>query len=101
MDIDPQPLAPLPQSRKRAASSPSPAPDAVPGAEYGSSEHDAGHAAVRARVTSELDTLGVIPRDEAWQLHLAQVLEVEDGRAGDGLTLLCVGERKEALELLR
>ncbi|KAF2099110.1 hypothetical protein NA57DRAFT_56733 [Rhizodiscina lignyota] len=92
MDIDP--LPPLPRGRKRAASSSPPCegPDAFAGAEYrnGGGEADA-HAATRARVTSELDTLGVIPRDEAWQLDLRQLLEGE-GENGNGLVVLCVGE---------
>ena len=100
MDVDAQPF---PRGRKRAASSPPPASDdAVPGAEYDNGENNAAHTATRARVTSELDTLGVIPRDEAWQLNLRDLLEGQSADERNGLVLLSVmGAMEVQLQLVR
>ena len=60
MDTD---LPPLKANRKRAASSPAP-----------ETEQDAQASALRAKYTSELDQVGLLPRDQSWDVDLESVL---------------------------
>lgn len=63
MDVDSD-LQPLRSNRKRAASS-SPAPE---------TGQDAKSAALRAKYTSELDQIGLVPAEQAWDVDLHSVL---------------------------
>jgi hypothetical protein len=77
------------RGRKRAASSPPPLdeePDVV-GVE---SNDIAERTATRARIASDLDNLGLIPKEEAWQLNLDEVLGSDRRlKNPNGPVLLC------------
>ena len=87
MNID---TPPPDRGRKRAASSPPPLdeePDVVVGVE---SNDVAERTASRARIASDLDNLGLIPKEEAWQLNLDEVLGSGIGLGlVNGPVLLC------------
>ena len=99
MDVDPPPS----RGRKRSASSSPPLlneeSDDVANAER---DNTAGRLAIRARITSDLDNLGLIPKEEAWQLELEDVLgsnrELKHSRSP---VLLCIiGTMNVQLDLI-
>ena len=81
MEVD---VPPPPRGRKRAASSP-------PLDEEPDVDNAAERIATRTRVTSELDNLELIPKDEAWELELEKVLGFNRGsNSSTGPVLLCI-----------